>query len=97
MTGLKTGTTVADVPGLRGRWSVWSQAADGPATFFLIPLDDEARATGIKYAVVRALRMASELSGPVIELVRTDPTRPDLVEASQRIAKERRQQRSTAR
>lgn len=90
MTALRIGTTITDVPGLEGRWSVWSQAADAPGAFFLVPHDDPARALGVKYAVIRALNRASQ-TGPELNLIRTDPARPDLLDAAER------QQRSAAR
>jgi hypothetical protein len=96
MSALRVGATVTDVPGLDGRWSVWSQAGEIPSGYFLAPSDQEACAVGVKYAVIRAIN-ARASAHPVIELIRTDPPRPDLVETAERIAKERKQQRSTTR
>lgn len=63
--------------GLPGTWAVWSQAADGPGAYFLIPSNDEARAFGVKYAVIRAVQKATEVD-PSLSLIRTDPPRPEL-------------------
>jgi hypothetical protein len=59
---------------LPGRWSVWSAANDAPGAHFITPVDGAARATGLKYAVVRATppKAATE---PLITLIRTDPPR----------------------
>lgn len=75
--GARVDLEVLDFP---GRWSVWSQAADSPGAFFMVPADDDARALGLKYAVVRAISSAAAVK-PVLSLVRTDPPRNDLVEA----------------
>lgn len=96
MSTLRVGAPITSIPGLDGRWSVWSQA-DSTGGYFLVPADDDARALGVKYAVVRAINAQAVVTGPVVELIRTDPVRPDLVAAAQRIAKERRTQRSTTR
>lgn len=58
-------------PGLPGRWSVWSQADAGPGAHFLIPLDDTAKATGVRYATVRIVEPQGEL--PRILLLATQP------------------------
>lgn len=58
--------------GLPGRWSVWSRTDEILAGYFLTPLDDAARATGIKYAVVQAV-MGRAAAEPKLTLVRTDP------------------------
>lgn len=58
-------------PGLPGRWSVWSQADAGPGAHFLIPLDDTAKATGVRYATVRIVEPQGEL--PRISLLATQP------------------------
>lgn len=76
MTALAIGSKIRELPQLEGSWSVWSQAAEGPGCYFVVPVDDAAQATGIKYAVIRAIRTATSLKGPAIELVRTDPVNP---------------------
>lgn len=68
---MKTGAVTA-VPGLPGRWSVWSKADEGPGAHFFVPVDDAARATGVKYAVVRVQKRAGEVKD-VLTLLRTDP------------------------
>lgn len=65
--------------GLVGTWSIWSQAAECPGGFFVIPADAPARAMGIKFAVVRATLPAAATE-PLLELRRCDPPRPDPTE-----------------
>jgi hypothetical protein len=83
-TSLTCGSRVhadqAQQVGLPGTWSVWSQAADSPGAYFLVPVDDDARTVGIKYAVIRAV-MGRTANRPALSLIRTDPPRNDLVEA----------------
>lgn len=67
---------VVKVEGLPGQWSVWSKAADAPGAYFVVANNEEARAVGIKYAVVRLINGRDLL--PVIELLRTDPAKPGL-------------------
>lgn len=50
---VKGGRVVAVQPGLPGRWSIWSLAAGAPGSHFVVPCNDEARATGVKFATVR--------------------------------------------
>lgn len=71
MANLPLGALV-DVPELDGRWSVWSPSDDRPGAVFVVPANDEARATGIKFAVITALKKASE-AHLQITLLRTDP------------------------
>jgi len=77
MGALKAGTPIR-VEHLPGRWSVWSEAADCPGAYFLVPLDVEAQAVGVKYAVVRVIQ-PRDRAFPEITILRTDPPRPDLV------------------
>lgn len=77
MGALRIGGAVS-VPELPGRWSVWSQAADSPGAHFIVPLDDQARGLGVKYAVVRAKQAAGEAT-PQLSLVRTDPVVEGLI------------------
>lgn len=58
-------------PGLPGRWSIWSQAGDGPGAHFVVPADEAARATGVKFATVRITEPAGETAR--ILLKATDP------------------------
>jgi len=57
-------------PDLPGKWSVWSKAADAPGAYFLVPLDDQARACGIQYAVVKAIQKRGK-AHPELMLMRT--------------------------
>lgn len=57
---------LADLP---GTWSVWSQINDGPGAHAVVPADDEARATGLTFAVVR-VKQARTKAHPDISLVR---------------------------
>lgn len=68
---LRTGSILTP-PDLDGKWSVWSQADDAPGAYFLIPADEEALRTGIKFAVVKAT-MRRESHSPHLALIRTDP------------------------
>jgi len=43
------------LPGLPGRWSVWSGADVTPGGYFFVPANDEARQTGHKYVVVKVI------------------------------------------
>lgn len=74
MSALTVGT-VLELPDLPGRWSVWSPSADAPGAVFVTPTNDEARATGVKYAVVKAINKASQAK-PEMTLLRTDPALP---------------------
>lgn len=58
-------------PGLPGRWSVWSQSSDGPGAHFVVPSDEVARETGVKFATVRITEPKSETAR--ILLMSTDP------------------------
>lgn len=58
-------------PGLPGRWSVWSAADAGPGAHFVVPADDAARATGVKFATVRINEPAGETAR--VLLLATDP------------------------
>lgn len=77
MPALTIGATV-HLPELAGRWSVWSQAAETPGGFFIVPMDDEAKAVGAKFAVIRAKNTRTEVK-PQLSLLRTDPHIPGLV------------------
>jgi len=74
---MKVGSTIKNLDPLVGLWSAWSPAADGPGAVFLVPVDDQARAMGLKYAVVRVL-VAQNASANVLTVIRTDPSRPEL-------------------
>lgn len=76
MSALQVGSTTA-VPELPGRWSVWSASGEAPGAHFVVPVDDEAKALGVKFASIRVtvLRGSHE---PRIELLRTDPAIPGL-------------------
>lgn len=76
MSLLKAGAQV-EVPELPGKWSVWSQAADAPGAYFVVPLTPPAHDMGLKYAVIRAIQKQTE-PRPTIHLLRTDPHRPEL-------------------
>lgn len=67
----KGGRVIATQPGLPGRWSVWSGAAGAPGSHFMVPADDEARATGIKFATVRITESPGER--PKVRLDATEP------------------------
>lgn len=47
-------------PGLPGRWSMWSPADAGPGAWLAVPLDDEARESGVKWATVRVTEPPGE-------------------------------------
>jgi hypothetical protein len=68
---MKPGSAV-DVPELTGRWTVWSKSGEAPGAHFLVPSDSKARATGVKYAVVRVQTRAGQVKDQV-DLLRTDP------------------------
>lgn len=68
---LTTGS-VLKIPALPGSWSVWSGAAEAPGGHFVVPADEAASATGIKYAVVRVIELRTEIR-PTVALIRTDP------------------------
>jgi hypothetical protein len=72
MPGLSIGAALR-VPDLAGRWSVWSKSDETPGAYFVVPLDDEARGLGVKYAVVRA-RTVRGAASPTLTVVRTDPS-----------------------
>lgn len=59
-------------PGLPGRWSIWSHSDAGPGTHFVVPADEESRATGVKYATVRITQPAGETAR--ILLLGTEPS-----------------------
>lgn len=63
---------------LPGSWSVWAQAGDCPGGYFLTPYDDTARATGLKYVVIKAVLRKTAVE-PELSIVRTDPHKPDLL------------------
>lgn len=65
--------------GLPGTWSVWSKAADAPGAYFLTPASDPARATGLKYVVVKAV-MGRSAAEPALSIVRTDPHKPEFTQ-----------------
>ncbi len=77
MGSLRLGQTIKP-PSLTGMWAVWSAAADAPGAYFITPVDAEARAQGIKYAVIRATQ-ARDKAKPDLELIRTDPHIPNLI------------------
>jgi hypothetical protein len=77
MSNLKVGAPPLEIPGLSGHWSVWCSAADAPGAVFVVPADDQARATGIKYAVVKAIQKSTEAT-PTLTLIRTDPALPTI-------------------
>lgn len=62
------------IPELDGTWSIWSKAAEAPGAHFAIPTDDQARATGVKYAVIKTV-FDKQKAKHVTQLIRTDPTR----------------------
>lgn len=62
-------------PGLDGTWSVWSKSAETPGAYFMVPLDQTARDTGIKYAVVKAKQERTK-ARPTLTVIRTDPHHP---------------------
>jgi hypothetical protein len=78
MSGLPLGSRQTP-PCLDGVWVVWSKADDAPGAYFITPVDETARAVGVKYAVIRAIQSRNE-SRPRLSLIRTDPARPDLLE-----------------
>ena len=59
-------------PRLPGRWSVWAKSGETPGAYFLVPVDDQAKAFGVKYAVIKATQKRSA-AHPVITVIRTDP------------------------
>lgn len=61
--------------GLAGSWSVWSKAGECPGGVFVVPADDTARNSGLKYVVIRAVMKQTAIE-PALSLVRADP--PDL-------------------
>lgn len=63
--------------GLPGTWSVWSQAGDAPGAHFILPADDQARALGVKYVVVRVVQRRDSVE-PELSLIRSDPHKPQL-------------------
>lgn len=58
-------------PGLPSKWSIWSQAGGSPGAHFVTPLDEAARATGIKYATVRITQPKGDTHR--VQLTATDP------------------------
>lgn len=60
-------------PGLPGRWSIWSQSADSPGAHFVVPIDESARETGIKFATVRIKQPRGETA--TVQLLATDPAK----------------------
>mgnify|MGYP003288815451 CR=1 FL=1 len=58
-------------PGLPGRWSIWSPSDAGPGAHFAVPLDDEARVLGVKYATVRITEPKGEDFR--VQLLATEP------------------------
>lgn len=76
------------IEGLDGKWVVWDDAGDAPGASFMTPGDDEARAMGLKYVVIKAINSAG--SGlPTITLLRTDPHRPELLPVKQKKGKKK--------
>jgi len=71
MAVLKLGTILSP-PDLAGRWSVWSQSSEAPGAYFITPADDEAKALGAKYAVIKAIARRGDFR-PEIKTLRTDP------------------------
>lgn len=78
---LQPGVTMRlpDVCHLPGRWQVWGQTNDGPGAHAFVPADDVARATGVKYAIIRVKFVRSAVE-PVLTLLRVDP--PTAVEVT---------------
>jgi hypothetical protein len=64
--------SIMSVPEVAGRWSVWSQSNEAPGAHFLIPIDDEAKAIGAKYLVIRAVHKRDS-TYPLITVLRADP------------------------
>lgn len=87
MADLRLGISVP-VEGLTGKWVTWSKSADAPGAYFVTPGDDEARAMGLKYAVIKSVNAAAE-GLPTITLLRTDPHRPDLLPKKQKKGKKK--------
>ena len=71
MSALPVGST-SRIPNVDGRWSVWSQSNESPGAHFLIPLDEDAKAVGAKYIVVRAV-VKKGASEPLLTVIRSDP------------------------
>lgn len=67
---MKAGS-VASLPELPGRWSVWSKSDETPGAHFFVPLDDPARASGVKYAVVRVTNVQG-VAEPRLSVLRTE-------------------------
>lgn len=59
-------------PGLPGRWAVWSLHDDCPGAHTVVPSDEAARATGIRWAVVRIVQGKSA-PDPSVSLRFTEP------------------------
>lgn len=59
-------------PGLPGRWVIWSQVDTGPGHHAVTPADDDARATGAKWATVR-ITFAKDAAHPTVQLISTEP------------------------
>lgn len=70
MSALEPGSTLA-VPELAGRWTVWSQSDECPGGRFLVPADNVARATNVKYAVVKVTHPKA-CADPTVQLVRVE-------------------------
>lgn len=58
-------------PGLPDHWSIWSKTDRCPGAHFAVPVDDDARATGVKYAVIRIVAPKDETTR--ITLLDTEP------------------------
>lgn len=77
MSTLRTGQTIRHPP-LVGTWAVWSRSGDAPGAYFVVPADKAAEGQGIKFAVIKATQRR-ESAIPELQLIRTDPHRPDLI------------------
>lgn len=53
MTAIRAGAVLRDVPDHPGVWSAWSMSDHSPGAWFLVPADDEARASGLTYLTAR--------------------------------------------
>lgn len=63
MSALRIGSTI-EIPGLSGRWSVWSKADAAPSAFFAVAVGGHTRG----YATVKAT-MTKGSSKPTITLL----------------------------
>lgn len=70
---IQPGVTFTEPADLPGKWQVWSQTGDSPGAHAFVPADETARATGIKYAIIRA-KFTRGAARPLLTLIRTDPS-----------------------